>query len=216
MTRLLLSALLFTVVCASAIAQNVPLQFGDGYTYISWDNTKKTITLFHEDPVKRSPFPFAIIELPKGHTADLNVPRVGKNSFIVRQESGDTEAIFSKSSSSPFVQITLPLSENMFKEGPVKNIELPKIELQLPAEKLMTLGTAGLRAVDKHKGSYMFLAAADPETRSGVVTGWITSNKGSGIVFSEKNASGNAVIKPVLEYGKLLPPKDFRSPKEIF
>jgi hypothetical protein len=112
------------------------------------------------------------------------------------------------------VLIRRELDETMFADGPINNLEFPQIELLPPAEDYITLGTAGLRAVDRHRGSYMFLAAANPKDRSGVVTGWLTSRRGSGIVFSEKNAAGLPVIKPVIEYGKLMPPTNWRSPNQ--
>ncbi len=137
-------------------------------------------------------------------------------SLILSQDGDPVEAIFTISEDSQFVLISKMFSKEMFKNGPAKNLDFPKIELLLtePTDKLKAFGTAGLRAVDGHKGSYMFLAVAAPETRSGVVAGWITSKKGSGIVFSEKNADGNAVIAPRIEYGKLLPPADSQHPME--
>jgi len=53
-----------------------------------------------------------------------------------------------------------------------------------PASELRTLGTAGLTAPDKNPGSYLFLTAAVPATRRGVVAGWLTEDRGSGVLFS--------------------------------
>ncbi|MBM4027542.1 MAG: hypothetical protein FJ280_19375, partial [Planctomycetes bacterium] len=70
---------------------------------------------------------------------------------------------------------------------------------------LRALGTAGLTEVRKESnpGSYSFLAVADPETRAGVVVGWLTHERGSGLVFSDIK-DGRAVIETQLDYGRLV------------
>ena len=52
---------------------------------------------------------------------------------------------------------------------------------KLPSE-LRMLGTGGLHAPAKNPGSYVWLAVADPKTRNGVVGGWLTFDRGSGVV----------------------------------
>ena len=47
-----------------------------------------------------------------------------------------------------------------------------------------TLGTKGLLKPAENPGSYAFLAFVDPESRAGAVGGWITHDRGSGVVFS--------------------------------
>ncbi|MBP3694788.1 MAG: NPCBM/NEW2 domain-containing protein [Thermoguttaceae bacterium] len=87
----------------------------------------------------------------------------------------------------------------------VKNLRLPEIRLseEFAADSVKALGTAGLTPVDGHKGSYAFLAVAKPETRKGVVCGWITSLKGSGIVFSSRTQDGKGTaIQPEIQYGR--------------
>ena len=87
----------------------------------------------------------------------------------------------------------------------VKSIRLPEIQLSetyAPAD-CKALGSAGLTEVDGHKGSYMFLSIAQPETRNGVVAAWATSYNGSGIVFSSKTEDGkNVTVQPELQYGR--------------
>ncbi len=76
------------------------------------------------------------------------------------------------------------------------------VDLNKPATSLKTLGTGGLLAPATKPGSYAFLAIADPETRNGVVGGWITHERGSGVVFSDDQ--GDAVgIRAQLDYGRL-------------
>lgn len=57
------------------------------------------------------------------------------------------------------------------------------IHLGKSMESIQTLGTGGLFPLDKNPGSYAFLSIVDPESRSGVVGGWLTHDRGSGVVF---------------------------------
>jgi len=81
------------------------------------------------------------------------------------------------------------------------------IDLGKPAGELRTMGTAGLTAPDKNPGSYLFLTAADPATRRGVVAGWLTEDRGSGVVFSSVK-DGSLEFKARIDYGHLRIPAD--------
>ena len=72
------------------------------------------------------------------------------------------------------------------------------------ADRMKALGTAGLTDVGKNPGSYGFLAVAEPGSRRGVVAGWLTHLKASGIVFSEVSEDGVVVIRPEAQYGRCL------------
>ena len=76
------------------------------------------------------------------------------------------------------------------------------LDLGKPAADLRTLGTGGLLAPDKNPGSYLFLTCADPATRRGVVAGWLTQERGSGVLFSSVK-DGRVGIKTQIEYGHL-------------
>jgi len=80
------------------------------------------------------------------------------------------------------------------------------LDLGRPAADLRTLGTGGLLAPDKNPGSYAWLAVADPLTRAGVVGGWITHDRGSGVVFSKIDGD-RVVMEAQTDYGRLqIPP----------
>ena len=59
------------------------------------------------------------------------------------------------------------------------------VDLGRPTDQLKILGTGGLSKPGKRIGSYMWLAAAEPESRNGIVAGWVTTDRGSGVVFAE-------------------------------
>ena len=65
-----------------------------------------------------------------------------------------------------------------------------------------TLGTGGLLAPDKNPGSYVWLALADPHSRNGVVSGWLTHDRGSGVLFSGVK-EGAVTLDAQIDYGRL-------------
>jgi hypothetical protein len=65
---------------------------------------------------------------------------------------------------------------------------------------LKTLGTQGLN--DANQQSYSYIAVADPATRNGVVAGWLTHDRGNGVVFSTA-AAPRAKLDARIEYGTL-------------
>ncbi len=81
--------------------------------------------------------------------------------------------------------------------------ELTSLDQGTP-ESYKAFGTAGLKPVDGHKGSYAFLAIVDPSSRSGIVGGWITSEKAGGVVRSGKSVSGSITMTPRLDYGRYM------------
>lgn len=88
--------------------------------------------------------------------------------------------------------------------GSIRPVSLT-LGLSREASGLRALGTAGLTGVarEANPGSYSLLAVADPESRQGVVTGWLTHERGSGLLFSDVK-DGKVVVDAQLDYGQLL------------
>jgi hypothetical protein len=78
-----------------------------------------------------------------------------------------------------------------------------QVDLGKAAEDLRILGCDGLTTAEKERTSYTFLAMAEPDSRSGVVTGWLTNDRASGVVLS-KPAESSVRIEARSEYGNLL------------
>ncbi len=78
-----------------------------------------------------------------------------------------------------------------------------ELDFGVPAGQLVARGTAGLYPLDKHYGSYVFGAVADPATSTGVVCGWATNNRGQGIVFPDQEGD-TATLRARVDYGELL------------
>ncbi|MFH1719037.1 MAG: hypothetical protein ABIF19_16915 [Planctomycetota bacterium] len=79
------------------------------------------------------------------------------------------------------------------------------VDLDKPAGDLRILGCDGLTTAEADRVSYTFLAIAKPDALNGVVCGWLTHDRASGIVSSKQNGDLVAV-EPRSEYGKLLVP----------
>jgi hypothetical protein len=76
------------------------------------------------------------------------------------------------------------------------------VELGKVAAEVRVLGCDGLTAGDENRISYAFLAMAEPATGAGVVAGWVTHDRASGVVLSRAEQSG-VRIEGHSEYGKL-------------
>jgi len=55
------------------------------------------------------------------------------------------------------------------------------VDLGLTAKDLQILSCDGLMSAEEDRINYTFLAVAEPESRSGVVAGWLTNDRASGI-----------------------------------
>lgn len=106
----------------------------------------------------------------------------------------------------PFVLIRETVRNTLDKPIDVQKLSIAIFspELGKPATNLTTLGTGGLLAPNANPGSYLFLTCADPATREGLVSGWVTQFKGSGTVFSSADANGKVWFRAQLEHGHLI------------
>lgn len=136
--------------------------------------------------------------------AGANDARCGEYVNCVSVTYSDHELTFQvPSDGTPILRVgIIPLKTQEARS--VQTLRLPEIRLspELSPELAKALGSAGLTSVDGHRGSYAFLAVAQPETRKGVVCGWLTSLKGSGIVFSSRTTDGKTAIQPEMQYGR--------------
>ncbi len=84
-----------------------------------------------------------------------------------------------------------------------------------PAGELQTLGTGGLIPPQMKPGSYAYLAVVDPATRQGVVGGWLTHDRGSGVVFARPD-NDQARLEARIDYGRLRLAPDQTAELETF
>ncbi len=125
----------------------------------------------------------------------------------VRYDSGQVDRL-GLFENLPFIVLQGTLASDRGEETAIRSIRPLSAALNLgrAASQLRAFGTAGLTGVSRaaHAGSYSFLAIADPDSRMGVVAGWVSHDRGSGILFSDER-DGRAVIDAQLDYGRLLP-----------
>ena len=84
-----------------------------------------------------------------------------------------------------------------------------------PAASLISLGTGGLLPPGSNPGSYEWLAVVNPTNRNGIVSGWITDDRGSGIVFSSV-VNSLVQLNPRVDYGRLQMVPGQTVPLEMF
>jgi hypothetical protein len=128
----------------------------------------------------------------------------GRGRSLTLTASDQSVTDLSVFSTLPFVLIKKTIN-SVQSQCVTNRVVYPEIKLSLPSSyaDLNSLGTGGLLAPDKNPGSYMWTAVADKTERKGIVTGWITTDRGSGIV---RMSVTNEVISllPHLDYGRLL------------
>ena len=137
----------------------------------------------------------------------------------------------------PFVFMQAGITNTASAKKQIDRLELIDFQIlpETPMKKLRVLGTGGLTTVETAaltrrraktptlppstkeapSGSYMFMAVAEPETRHGVVSGWISSDRGSGIVFSYPE-EGKTHLRARVDYGRLILPPQAETLSEIF
>ena len=79
----------------------------------------------------------------------------------------------------------------------MKSLDVLDMDIQLGKRELMSYGTAGLASPEDAKGSYTFHAYVDPETRNGVVSAWLTHDRGVGVFFPRAGVG----LKTQLDFG---------------
>lgn len=137
-------------------------------------------------------------------TSDITDKNFGRGKSIqVAYPNGNSELI-ALYPGIPFVTFRSTL-HNASQETVVLN-KVPTIsatvDLGKSADEIKVLGTGGLQRPKENSGSYAFLALAVPETRAGVVSGWLTHDRGSGVVFTPVEAK-KVQVKARIDYGCL-------------
>lgn len=105
-------------------------------------------------------------------------------------------------SASPFVHVSTTVLNKTEAPYEVNSLDYLKLQVDLgvPQESLRVLGTGGLTTVSDSQGSYAFSAIANPETRNGVVCGWLTHDRGVGVFFASNNA-GQTEVRAQIDFG---------------
>ncbi len=203
--RLLTCALLCSALAATqSLAGAEQSQLENASIRVTWDAAGKFFSLertgtgacfaqlrFGADAADQRCIPWRHPRLGDGQTIEASLPDGETGRVIVLPEL-------------PFVLIQRDFANSTAEDRMLNHVRPFDVTLRLPepAAELKTLGTAGLTAADGHPGSYAFLAIASPKTRSGVVSGWLSHDRGSGVLFSEIT-EGTISLRPQIDYGRL-------------
>ncbi|MHC4178004.1 MAG: hypothetical protein ACYSWU_10885 [Planctomycetota bacterium] len=124
----------------------------------------------------------------------------------VEHPSGRTATLFLRGDK-PFVFVRTSIRNSKKKPITVKQFTPLAARIDLPgaAKDLRTLGYDGLAAADQPKTTYMCLSVAEPKTRAGVVCGWLTHDRASGIALCRPEGE-KVRVEARSEYGRLLVP----------
>jgi hypothetical protein len=142
-----------------------------------------------------------------------NLPDGGRV-IEVSHPSGRT-ATLSLRGGQPFVFVTTSIHNAKREPITIKQFTplAVRIDLGAPARDLRVLGYDGLAPADQAKTTYMVISAASPTTYGGVVCGWLTHDRASGIAVSKPDGEKLAV-EARSEYGRLLVPAGKTVPGE--
>ncbi len=104
----------------------------------------------------------------------------------------------------PFVVMQSSLHNGTDKQVAIKTHDVISLELGFDCDssKLAVRGSDELKPLGDKAGSYVFSAIADSDTGCGVVSAWLSHNRGCGIVFHE-DKNGKPVHHSVVDYGDL-------------
>ena len=119
----------------------------------------------------------------------------------VTYRNGDTDSIL-LFPQLPFVLFRSTIRNSSAEISTTDKVMPLRFAVELDPQKSKVLGTGGLADPGKAPGSYMWTAIAETETRKGVVAGWLTSDRGGGVVFSELK-NGKIFVQSQIDYGKL-------------
>jgi hypothetical protein len=198
--------ILFLAVAMPLAAQSATLRIENADLTTQYDDAAGVFTVSE----KATGRPFAIDGRIEGVAKSAAVeestdPVFGTGRRIVVRQAGGSVATLALYKDLPFLLVSKEQKNGGAAQLDVQNAVPATFTLDLgrPAAELKTMGTGGLLSADQNPGSYFFLAIADPATRNGVVTGWLTQNRGSGTVFSGIK-DGKVELKMQLEHGHLL------------
>jgi hypothetical protein len=135
-------------------------------------------------------------------------------SMVHKDEHEDSVTLFDDR---PFAVITTTVHNTGKESKVISRVPLFRANIDVAGSLDQTeiLGTGGLSKPGKRIGSYMWLAAAEPKSRNGIVAGWGTADRGSGVVFAEAKEN-RLQIEARVEYGRLTVKPEAEEQLELF
>ena len=143
----------------------------------------------------------------KAKVADVEHPAWGSGQQVIVTWPSRSVTRLTLYENLPFVAVQTDLHNKGARPQTHNRINLAQLDVAgpKPADQLKAFGTFGLVdiAQKKNPGSYAQLSIVDPQSRSGVVTGWLTHDRASGVMFYERQEKHTHVTAR-LDHGRLL------------
>ncbi len=159
---------------------------------------KKTVV------VPSGEFPFLSGPLNVVSAGPARNKKYGAGSQITIKDAAGSSVALVLYSNIPFLFVATKIGTAESKTEKIKSVDVAKfpVALNTPRDRIRTQGTGFLSTPDKNPGSYVFMAVADKYTNRGLVTAWLTENRGSGVVLATE-AGGKPTLTARVEYGNL-------------
>ncbi|VGO15375.1 Alpha-galactosidase [Pontiella desulfatans] len=122
------------------------------------------------------------------------------NRLTVRH--GDSTTTLTLYDGNPFAHFETRVGSGGEDARDINKLIIAKMELDLGIDphKLVTLGTGGRYEANSPTDGYAYSVLADPETRNGVVCGWLTQYRGVGLMLPTFN-NGKHGLETQLDFG---------------
>ncbi|MCB1125243.1 MAG: hypothetical protein KDM81_02020, partial [Verrucomicrobiae bacterium] len=184
-----------------------PVAIENAVLRVAWQPEGDTFTLVHKPTGRLFASSLTVAGSAGGMARIVALPAgpLGAGQAIEVRQSDSSGGRVTLYPDQPFVFVQALLSNPTAETRRFNTVPVVRAGLDLgrPADSLKALGTAGLTAVDGHSGSYVFLAIADPGSRAGVVSAWLTHDRGCGVLFSSVT-NGVPILRAPIDYGRLL------------
>lgn len=104
----------------------------------------------------------------------------------------------------PFALVRSSLHNDASREAIARETQAitARVDLGLPVQRLKAFGTGGLLELNRNPGSYVWMTIVEPESRNGVVLGWLTQDRGSGVLFTAVDQD-SVKVEARVQYGRL-------------
>ena len=198
------------------VAEEGPVVIRNKYLEVRTDRETGEITvLARGKPIVTSGRIVAAGRSPK--VLPLADDRLGVDSFSVESSDGRFRASVSFCGDGRFLLIHPGLYNNAADLKSLTKLAVFRgaVAISDKGHSVRLLGTGGLVKSGKITGSYMWLAVAQPDNPGGVVAGFVSSDRGSGVVFAD-TTDNPLQIDAQIEYGRLLLKPEERCGAENF
>lgn len=184
---------------------NADLKIENSHYQVSLSTETSCFTVtrkgLHDCAIKKGVLSQALVSAEKSSIAD---PVFGPGVALECLAKDKSKTRLMLFESVPFLAVRQSIHNQTPKQISVDEAPLVSLDISFdpPTTNLVTRGTDGLQEISKGYNSYVFGAVADPKTGRGVVSAWVSSDRGSGLVHIGED-KGVPQLKNFVAYGDL-------------